>query len=74
MRRVRPGGTRRPRGAVPDAQRRVVHLYYFDGLGMKEIAALLAVSRARVSQIHAAALVRLRRRLAPARSDLFFAS
>jgi len=46
--------------ALDEQERQVVVLYYFDELTMKEIGARLGVTHARISQIHSAALVRLR--------------
>jgi RNA polymerase sigma factor for flagellar operon FliA len=42
----------------------VLSLYYYEELTMKEIGAVLGVVESRVSQIHAAALIKLRARLA----------
>jgi len=56
-------------------ERQVLSLYYFEELTMKEVGAVLGVGEARVSQIHSAALVRLRARMrsmleaAPPRMD-----
>lgn len=52
--------------ALSDLQLRehqVLSLYYFEELTMKEVGAVLGVGEARVSQIHSAALVRLRARM-----------
>jgi len=48
---------------LPAKERTVLSLYYFDELTMKEIGAVLEVSESRVSQIHSAALLRIRARL-----------
>jgi RNA polymerase sigma factor FliA len=48
---------------LPVRERVVLVLYYFDELTMKEIGAMLRVGESRVSQIHTAALLRLRARL-----------
>jgi len=48
---------------LPRSERTVLSLYYYDELTMKEIAAVLEVSESRVSQIHSAALKRIRGRL-----------
>jgi RNA polymerase sigma factor FliA len=45
--------------SLPQSQRHVVVLYYQREMTMKEIAAVLEVTESRVSQLHAAALVRL---------------
>lgn len=44
-------------------ERQVLSLYYFEELTMREVGAVLGVGEARVSQIHSAALVRLRARM-----------
>jgi len=54
---------------LPETDRRVITLYYRDGLMLKEIAAVLSVSKARVSQIHARALFRLRAHIAASAQD-----
>ena len=41
-------------------EQKILHLYYFEELNLKEIGALYAVSEARVCQIHALAMVKLR--------------
>jgi RNA polymerase sigma factor for flagellar operon FliA len=48
---------------LPAAERTVLSLYYYEELTMKEIGAVLEVSESRVSQIHSAALLRIRARL-----------
>jgi RNA polymerase sigma factor for flagellar operon FliA len=48
---------------LPEKDRRVLELYYFEELTMKEIGAVLNVGESRVSQIHSLAVVRLRARL-----------
>ncbi len=42
--------------AIPEKQRLVLTLYYYEELTMKEVAQVLEVSESRVSQIHAQAL------------------
>lgn len=49
--------------SLPDPDGAVVRLHYLEGLEFARIAERLALSRGRVSQIHASALSRLRRRL-----------
>ncbi len=46
-------------GLLPDAERRVITLYYREGLLLREIGTLLGVTESRVSQIHSRALARL---------------
>lgn len=45
---------------LPDPERNVLSLYYFEELKLSEIAAILRVSESRVSQIRAKAISRLR--------------
>jgi RNA polymerase sigma factor for flagellar operon FliA len=45
--------------ALPETERRVVTLYYREGLLLREIGTLLGVTESRVSQIHSRALTRL---------------
>ena len=45
---------------LPEKERRVLALYYFEELTMKEIGRLFSVGESRVSQIHSLAVVRLR--------------
>lgn len=48
---------------LPQRDRELIALYYVEDLTMKEVGAILGVGEGRVSQLHAAALSRLRRRL-----------
>ncbi|MGA8220409.1 MAG: FliA/WhiG family RNA polymerase sigma factor [Candidatus Acidiferrales bacterium] len=50
-------------GELPDREREVLALYHFEELTMKEVGAALGIGESRVSQIHTAALLRLRVRL-----------
>lgn len=52
---------------LPEQERTVLSLYYFEELKLHEIAAILAVSESRVSQIRAKAVTRLRGKLASMR-------
>ena len=45
---------------LPDRERLVVALYYFEGLTFKEIGKVLGVSESRVYQLHTQAMARLR--------------
>jgi len=49
---------------LPEKERQVLALYYFDELTMKEVGMVLGVGESRVSQIHSMAVIRLRARLA----------
>jgi RNA polymerase sigma factor FliA len=50
-------------GELAARERNVLALYHFEELTMKQIGALLGLGESRVSQIHSAALLRLRERL-----------
>lgn len=49
--------------ALPEQERRVLILYYYEELMLKEIGKILGVSESRVSQIHTKAILKLRSRL-----------
>jgi len=48
---------------LPEKEQRVLSLYYFEELTMKEVGAVLGIGESRVSQIHSLAMVRLRAKL-----------
>jgi len=48
---------------LPEKERLVIGLYYYEGLTLKEIGEVLGVTESRVSQIHTKAILRLRGRL-----------
>ena len=54
---------------LPERERLVLTLYYFEELTMKEIGLTLGVVESRVSQIHSAAVLRLRVALAALRTS-----
>ncbi len=54
---------------LPEKERLVLTLYYYEELTMKEIGLTLGVVESRVSQIHSAAVVRLRAALASLRPN-----
>lgn len=49
--------------SLPEKMRLVMHFYYNEGCRMREIGARLSLTESRVSQIHSAAVARLRRDL-----------
>jgi RNA polymerase sigma factor for flagellar operon FliA len=49
---------------LPERERQLLALYYYEELTMKEAGAVLGIGEARVSQLHSAAIIRLRARLA----------
>ncbi len=48
---------------LPERQRLVLSLYYYEDLNLKEIGRILRVTESRVSQLHAQAITRLRAKL-----------
>src|SRR5271155_1312540 len=50
-------------GELEDKERQVLALYYLEELTMKEVGMIMNIGESRVSQIHTAALIRLRARL-----------
>jgi RNA polymerase sigma factor for flagellar operon FliA len=48
---------------LPDRERLVVTLYYYEELTLREIGEVLSVTESRVSQLHTKAILRLRVRL-----------
>lgn len=55
---------------LPEKERMVVSLYYYDGLTLKEISLILKLSEARISQLHTKAIFRLRGALSRMKSSL----
>jgi RNA polymerase sigma factor FliA len=49
---------------LPDRERLVITLYYFEGLTLAEIGDVLGVTESRVCQIHAKSVLSLRNRMA----------
>ena len=45
---------------LPEKEKRVVYLYYYEGLTLKEIGMVLSLSESRISQLHTKAILRLR--------------
>ena len=48
---------------MPDRERLVLTLYYYEGLTLAEIGAILSVTESRVCQIHTKAILQLRGRM-----------
>ena len=57
---------------LPEREKLVVTLYYYEELTLREIGEVLGVTESRVSQLHTKAILRLKSRLAgsPAREPL----
>lgn len=55
---------------LPEREKRVVSMYYFEELTLKQIGDLMDVSESRVSQMHTKAILRLKGKLSKVRDDL----
>jgi RNA polymerase sigma factor for flagellar operon FliA len=55
---------------LPEKEKMVLSLYYYEELTLKEISAIMNVSESRISQIHTKAILRLRGKLARQKSLL----
>ena len=53
---------------LPDREKKVIVLYYYEDLTLKEIGEVLEVTESRVSQLHTTAIMRLRGRLSQMKS------
>lgn len=56
---------------LSDKEKKVISLYYFEDLTLKEISSIMGVSESRISQIHSKAVLRLKARLGKYKSILF---
>lgn len=56
---------------LSEKERKVISLYYFEDLTLKEISKIMEVSESRISQIHSKAVLRLQTRLGKYKSILF---
>ncbi len=48
---------------LPEKERQVLALYYYEELTMKEVGSAMGIGESRVSQIHTLAVIRMRARL-----------
>lgn len=55
---------------LPDKEKLVVTLYYYEGLTLKEISIIMKLSEARISQLHTKAVFRMRGALSRIKSSL----
>lgn len=56
---------------LPDKERTVIALYYYEGLTLKEIGSVLSLSESRISQLHTKAVLRLRGQLSRHKKQIF---
>lgn len=56
---------------LSEKEKRVVTLYYFEDMTLKEISSVMGVSESRVSQIHSKAIMRMQSKLGKFKSILF---
>ena len=57
---------------LPQKERTVISLYYYEELTLKEIAMIMNLSEARISQLHTKAIFRMRGYLSQSKQDLAF--
>ena len=50
---------------LTEKERRVIELYYYEDMTLKEISKILSVSESRVSQLHTKALLKMRKKMGP---------
>ncbi|MDR1466419.1 MAG: RNA polymerase sigma factor WhiG [Treponema sp.] len=55
---------------LPEKEKQITILYYYEGLTLKEIGRILGVTESRVSQLHTKAIVHLRSKLTHARRGI----
>ncbi len=59
------GETNDLQNAAEQKERRVIELYYYEDLTLKEISNILEVSESRVSQLHTKGLIKMRKVMGP---------
>jgi RNA polymerase sigma factor for flagellar operon FliA len=55
---------------LPDKEKKILVLYYYEDLTLKEIGEVLEVTESRVSQLHTKAILRLRSKLTNIRKGI----
>ncbi|MBQ1721434.1 MAG: sigma-70 family RNA polymerase sigma factor, partial [Lachnospiraceae bacterium] len=50
---------------LTEKEKKVILLYYYEDLNLKEISRVLEVSESRVSQLHTKALVKMKKKMGP---------
>lgn len=57
-------------GKLPEKEKQVITLYYFEGLTLKEIGLVLNLSESRISQLHTKAVLRMRSKLTRIKDEI----
>ena len=52
-------------GTLTEKERKVITLYYYEDLTLKEISNVLEVSESRISQLHTKALMKMKKTMGP---------
>jgi len=55
---------------LPDKEKKVLVLYYYENLTLRDIGKILEVTESRVSQLHTKAILRLRAKLSNRRRGI----
>ena len=66
MRRVIAGSIQE----LPENEKKVLILYYYEDLTLREIGEVLEVTESRISQLHTKAIIRLRAKLTNVRKGI----
>jgi len=56
---------------LPEKEKKVLVLYYYEDLTLKEIGKVLEVTESRISQLHTKAIIRLRSKLTNIKKGIF---
>jgi len=56
---------------LPEKEKKVLVLYYYENLTLREIGQILEVTESRISQLHTKAIIRLRAKLTSCRKGIF---
>ncbi|MGE5371333.1 MAG: FliA/WhiG family RNA polymerase sigma factor [Solirubrobacterales bacterium] len=57
-------------GKLPEKEKMVIYMYYYEGLTLKEIGEVLSLSESRISQLHTKSILRLRGRLSRRKNQM----
>jgi RNA polymerase sigma factor for flagellar operon FliA len=55
---------------LPDKEKKILVLYYYEDLTLKEIGQVMGITESRVSQLHTKAIIRLRSKLTNVRKGI----